>query len=309
MAPNAILVIGAGELGSAILESIANHPSFDRNTSTLTLLLRPSSIHPTSPEKQAQLRRFEDLGIALTPGDIDHDSLELLTRSFSAYATVIQAAGMTSPSGSMTKITQAVLAAGVSLYIPWQHGVDYDIIGREGGQGLFSEQVGVREMLRTQDKTRWLILSCGIFMSFLFEDFWGVVKRLPSGSFQVTALNSWEDWITATTAADIGKITAELLFKPDAPRDQPVFIAGDTLTYAELAGTLRQETGKEVSEEVWPLAYLKEESRKDPDNKLKKYRVVFSEGRGLSWPKNDTWSARNGIEMEDVATWIRASLC
>ena len=306
MIKNSILVIGAGELGTATVDGIVNHPSYDPSSSSLTLMLRPSNNHPATPEKQTKLRRFQDRGVKSTPGDIDHDSLESLTHVFSSYAIVIQAAGMMSPPGTLHKVTQAVLDAGVSLYIPWQHGVDYDVIGRGGGEGLFSEQVGVREMLRAQYKTHWLIVSCGMFMSFLFEEWWGVVTKLPDGGFKVTALNSWEDWITATTAADIGKITAELLFRPDTPRDQPVFIAGDTLTYAGLADTLSKVTGKEVKRDVWPLAYLKEEAKRDPRDKLKKYRIVFSEGKGLSWPMKDTWSAKNGIEMEDVATWARA---
>ena len=303
-----ILVIGAGELGTAILDGLRSHPSFNREKTSLTLLLRASSIQSTSPEKQAQLSYFRDRRINVVSGDIDQDDLNALTDTFSIYTTVIHAAGMTSPPGTQTKITQAVLDAGVKLYIPWQHGVDYDVIGREGGQGMFSEQIGVRETLRAQSNTHWLIISCGMFMSFLFEEFWGVIARHPNGTLKVTALNSWNDMITATTARDIGRCTAELLLRPDMPRDRPVFIAGDTLSYAELAETIERETGKTVLKEVWSLSYLREESKKDPKDQLKRYRVVFSEGRGLSWPKDRTWNAQIGLDMESVSTWVKSSL-
>ena len=171
---------------------------------------------------------------------------------------------------------------------------------------MFSEQIEVREMLRSQKKTQWLIISCGLFMSFLFEDFWGVVTRAANRKLKVTALNSWQDWVTATTARDIGHCTAELLFRPEAPRDSVVFIAGDTMTFSELADTVQEATGEEVERVVWPLEYLREESKNAPNDKLKKYRVVFSEGKGLSWPKEGTWSAQNGIEMESIAEWLRS---
>jgi len=308
MNESSILVIGAGELGLAIVESLAGHPSFDRTTTRLAVLLRGSSLQSTMPEKVSQRQHFHTLNVDLVPGDIDNDSLEVITQTFSAYNSVIHAAGMASPSGTMTKVTKAVLKAGVGFYIPWQHGVDYDVIGREGGQGLFIEQIDVRDMLRAQTRTRWVIISCGIFMSFLFEEFWGVVGRSEDGMIKVTALNSWDDWITTTTADDIGRCTAELLFMKDPPRDKPVYIAGDTLTYAALADIIGRVTGKEVVRDVWSLACLREASKKDPSNKLKKYRVVFSEGQGLSWLKADTWNAKHGIEMEDVAAWVKANL-
>ena len=307
MDKDSMLVIGAGELGTEILECLANHLSFDPSKRTLTVLLRPSSVESASPEKQVQLQHFRDLDIGLTLGDIDHDSLEHLRDIFSSFSTVIHAAGMTSPPGTMTKVTKAVLEARVGMYIPWQHGVDYDVIGREGGQGMFSEQIGVREMLRAQSATHWLIISCGIFMSFLFEDFWGVVSKRADGTIQVNALNSWEDMVTATTARDIGRCTAELLLKPDMPRDQPVYIAGDTMTYSDFAGTVQRESGMDVVREVWPLEYLRAESERCPEDKLKRYRVVFAEGRGVSWPKESSWNAKNNVEMEGFGDWVKAN--
>jgi hypothetical protein len=41
-----------------------------------------------------------------------------------------------------------VLQAGVERYVPWQFGVDYDVVGRGSGQEVFDEQSDVRDMLR-----------------------------------------------------------------------------------------------------------------------------------------------------------------
>jgi len=37
------------------------------------------------------------------------------------------------------KITAAVLHAGVGRYVPWQFGVDYDVVGRGSGQDIWDE--------------------------------------------------------------------------------------------------------------------------------------------------------------------------
>ncbi|KEF54627.1 uncharacterized protein A1O9_09069 [Exophiala aquamarina CBS 119918] len=308
---NSILVLGAGELGHEILTSLVNNRLFNTPSSpaTISLLVRPTSLSNPSSSKVKQQNVYRSQGVRLVPGDIDNQDQLTLTELFRPHTTVIHAGGMNSPAGTITKITCAVLGAGVKLYMPWQHGVNYDAIGREGGEGLFSEQVDVRDILRGQNATDWVILSCGIFMSFLFEEFWGVVGKEVGDDdrerIKVTALNSWDDVITTTTAEDIGRCAAELILDPEAPRNQPVYIAGDTLTYGELADTIQKVTGKEVIKNVWPLDYLREESRKAPEDKLRKYRVVFSEGTGLSWPLEGTWSRTKGFDMERVAGWIK----
>jgi hypothetical protein len=348
-----ILVIGAGELGLAIIHAIVSHRLYSPATTTLTLMLRPRSLSHPSAEKAEQTAHLRGLGVALVPGDIEALALADLTALFrrGMYTAVVHAGGMTLAPGTMVKLTRAVLDAQVPWYMPWQYGVDYDVIGPEAGGGLFREQVAVRELLRGQKTTTesntgmmmmhhhhhhatdWVILSCGIFMSFLFEPFWGVVEveRAPHQTetqtdtqrethtqtqtqppaqvqVRITALNSWDDLITATTAEDIGTCTAEVLFSPDAPVNQPVYIAGETLTYGAFAATLArvlEPRGVAVSRtNVWGLDSLKRESQLDPADKLKRYRVVFAAGRGLSWRKEDTWSARRGIRMMGVEEWV-----
>lgn len=336
-----ILVIGAGELGSAILDALLSHPLYDPSRTTVTLALRPSTLANPDPDRRAQQASYRDKGIALVAADVEAWSEDELATMFrdGGYIAVLHAGGFGVGPGTLVKVTRAVLAASptangsggsgsVEYYVPWQFGVDYDVITRAGGQGMFSEQLDVRDLLRAQSKVDWVIVSCGMFMSFLFEEFWGVVRGERSEQNEneqsdhqtdgqdtdtdkdkdkiiVTALNSWSTQITTTTAADIAKCTANLLYTPDTPINQPVYIAGDTLTYAELADAIARATGRQVVRRVWPLDHLREESRKDPGNLLKRYRVVFAEGKGVSWPQQHTWSAQQGTKMQGVEEFVR----
>ncbi len=51
-----------------------------------------------------------------------------------------------------------------------------------------------------------------------------------------------------------------------------------------------------------------EELAKDPHNAIKKYRVVFAEGKGVSWDMAGTFNAQRGIKVVDVEQWATANL-
>lgn len=306
-----ILIIGLGELGSAIIAALLTHPAYSKDNTPLSVLIRPSTLSNPTPSKSQYHTALRSQPVTLIPSDLNTATEPELTTLFQEhnFRTIIHATGMTRASGTMLKLTRAVLAAKVPLYIPWQFGVDYDVITRRGGQGMFSEQIDVRDLLRSRadnPATNWVIVSNGMFMSFLFEEFWGVVVR-QGGKVKVTALSSWHDTLTLTTAEDIGVCTAEIVFASpnERPTDQAVYIAGDTVTYASLADVLEKVSGKEVVRDVWPLEHLREESSKDPEDLIKRYRVVFAEGKGVSWPMEGTWSARKAMKMEGVEEWVR----
>ena len=89
-------------------------------------------------------------------------------------------------------MVRATLQAGVKRYLPWQFGLDYDAIGRGSGQDLFDEQIDVRDLLRSQQgqegETEWVIVSTGLFLSFLFENGFFVDARDLERRATVTAL-------------------------------------------------------------------------------------------------------------------------
>ncbi|TLS24427.1 hypothetical protein PpBr36_08216 [Pyricularia pennisetigena] len=288
-----ILVLGAGELGDAMLDALTSSPLYSPSLHRISVLIRPETITSTDAAKQARVRAYKAKDISLVGGDLVGAAEADLVSILAPYTTVILASGMTAPPGTQLKICRAALAARAARFVPWQFGVDYDVLGPLAGGGLFAEACEVRSVLRAQDAVRWTVVSCGIFTSFLFEESWGVV--VPQGEgVKVTALGSWEDGITATTAEDIARVTARLVLDPEEDgawsgggregAGPPVYIAGDTLTYADLADLVGRVTGKEVVRECVGRDDLRKTLKQDPDNKLYKYRVVFGGGSGRHHP-------------------------
>lgn len=219
---------------------------------------------------------------------------------------MISALGFVGGPGLQVKIANAALQAKVKKFFPWQFGIDYDVLGRGSAQPLFDEQLDVRDLLRAQNEVKWVIVSTGIFMSFLFEEFWGVVsvdENRKGG--KVKALGSWENAVTVTTPQDIGRLTAEVVFAEEEIVDSVVHVAGDTVSYQRLADVIDKVLGIEVEREVWKIEDLQEELKRDPGDTLKKYRVVFAKGKGVAWKQQDSFNAKKGIAVIDVEAFVR----
>ncbi|KAL1616977.1 hypothetical protein SLS56_011197 [Neofusicoccum ribis] len=325
--PQSILLLGAGELGTSILAALSAHPSL---TSTrLTILLRPSTLaSPTALPRLTHLRSlaapptplsFVPLDLAAPTARAD---LAALIRD-DAYDAVIACTGFAA-SGAADEGTQALAAAAVlaaraqgarvRAFVPWQFGVDYDVVGAGAAGGLMAEQVRVREVLRGQEAVRWVIVSTGMFTSFVFEEFFGVVEGLEGeGEVVVRALGSWETKVTVTAVEDIGRVVADVVAVPVERNDRGgsvVFTAGQTLTYGELADVVEKVVGgrRKVRREEWSLQFLQRELEKDPDSQIKKYRVLFGEGKGVSWEMENTINAERGIATVGVEEWLRKKL-
>lgn len=295
-----ILVLGAGELGMAVLRSLTMYPD-----AAVTVLLRPSTINSPDLAKQRDLAAIRALGVDVLPGDLAAASPAELAGLLRPFDTVINCTGFVGGKGTQLKITHAALDAQVKRYIPWQFGVDYDMCGRGTAQDLFDEQLDVRDLLRGQQETEWIIISTGMFTSFLFEPSFGVIDLAEN---TVHALGSFENAVTVTTAEDIGTLTAKIVFAKPRIKNQVVYTAGDTVTYARLADIVDAVLGRRVDRVEWSVAWLQSELAQDPDNALKKYRVVFADGKGVAWDKADTFNAQQGFETVDVERWLMDSL-
>lgn len=297
MTPSSILVLGAGELGMAVVQALADLAA--PGETRLAVLLRPASLH------SAAANALRARGIEPVAGDLQNDSQSVLAERFAPFDTVICCTGFAAGPGTQRKLARAAIEGGVRRYVPWQFGVDYDLIGRGSPQDTFDEQLDVRDLLRAQHGTQWLIISTGMFTSFLFEPSFGVVDLAQN---TVHALGSWDTAVTVTTPEDIGRLTAHIVLAEPALGNQVVFTAGDTLTYGQLADTVDATLGIRLQREPWPVPRLLAELAKDPDDNLKKYRAVFAQGHGVAWDPAVTFNARHHIAMTDVATWIRQHL-
>jgi hypothetical protein len=302
--PQSILVLGAGELGLPVLRNLARVA--ERSTgSTISVLLRDSTINTQVPEKKREVDELRSLGIQMVAADLVKDSIDQLAEVFAAFDTVIGCAGMVAGRETPMKLATAALRSGVKRYFPWQFGVDFEVIGRGSPQDLFDAQLDVRELLRAQDKTEWVIISTGMFTSFLFEPVFEVVDF---ESDTVNALGSLETSVTLTTPEDIGKLTADIVFFEPRFRNEIVYLSGDTVTYGQVASLLERVLGRPFKRNVWTVPYLMQELEKDPAHHIKKYRAVFAQGRGVSWPKAGTFNERQSIQVTTAEQWARDNL-
>ncbi|KIM99626.1 hypothetical protein OIDMADRAFT_165760 [Oidiodendron maius Zn] len=292
-----ILVLGAGELGTAIVTSLSQLAH--GQATSISVLLRPATISSPSPAQAATISLFKSLKITIVPGDISSNPEELASL-FTHYNVIISCLGFSSGRGSQIKLARAVLAAGVQRYYPWQFGVDYDAIGRGSAQDLFDEQLDVRDLLRRQSATEWVIVSTGLFTSFLFEEYFGVVEWEKG---VVRALGGWENEVTVTTPEDIGKVMVEIVKEEASIRNMVLYTAGETVKYETVADVVEKVKGEKVTRETWSVEQLKRDLESDPDNAVKKYRVVFAEGRGVSWDKEKTYNWQKGIKLESLREW------
>jgi len=294
-----ILILGAGELGLAVLRELAERPA-----AHVSVMLRPSALDAEFTIKHQILEELKTQGIEVITGDVVNDSEQRLAAIFSGFDTLVSCLGFVAGIGTQLKLTRAALQSDIKRYVPWQFGVDYDVIGRESPQDLFDEQLDVRDLLRNQERVQWLIISTGMFTSFLFDPGFGVVDL---NNNTVHALGSWDTAVTVTTPEDIGRLTAAILFEP-ALINQVIYTAGDTLTYGQLADTVDSILKKTVKRIEWTVPSLMADLAAEPTDQIRKYRAVFAQGKGVAWDKARTYNAERGINTTTVAKWIEQHL-
>lgn len=295
-----MLVLGAGELGMAVLRQLMLRRT--DTTESLTVLVSPASLDKPSRE---QARNYDDLRAAhvrLLPFDLaacsDDDLLALLSR----FHTVINCTGFVAGPGTQTRLTNAALRAGVALYFPWQFGVDYDIVGKGSGQPVFDEQYEVRALLRAQTRTEWVIVSTGMFTSFLFQPAFGLVD-MDAGI--VRGLGSWDTRVTVTTPEDIGRLTVEILLERPRIVNKVVHVASDTLSYRDLADLVDEVTGRRFHRELLTIDMLAAELARQPQDSMARYRLGFARGDGMWWDKAGTYNVMRGIPTTDTKAWLQ----
>jgi hypothetical protein len=299
----AILVIGAGELGASVVAALAHHVAEHPGTATITVLLRPPAPG-TDAQRDTRSAELTKMGIAIEHADVATASVAELAAIMMPYHTVISCVGFAAGPGTQLKLAHAALTAAVPRYFPWQFGVDYDEIGRGSAHPLFDEQLDVRDLLRGQRATDWVIVSTGMFTSFLFEPAFGVVDLTAN---TVHALGSWDNEVTLTTPEDIGVLTADIVFAQPRIRNTVVYLAGDTISYRELADIVDRVRKTTVTREEWTTDYLADQLRQDPEDTMRKYRAVFARSNGVAWPKAQSYNVSRGIVTVTAEEWARTS--
>ena len=290
------LVIGTGEVGIAMLDSLYKYREANSQHFKIGALVQP--LHAgigSGPDL-----RFADLTIEAV--DLVAESIENLANVFRKYDTVICCSGFSIGAGMQIKITKAVLEAGVRRYVPWQFGADYDKIGRGSAQPVFDEQLDVRDLLREQSKTHWIIVSTGMITSFLFREDFGVINLSQQ---VIHALGDWQNSLTLTACEDIGALTVEVLFHQPEILDQVVFVSGDTVTFDEIADKMEEVFDVKFERVLWDYQFLEKKLNDEPDNIFNKYRLVFTHP-GVTWPMEVTFNDLNNIPTTGIVEWAKA---
>ncbi|KLJ02389.1 aromatic alcohol reductase [Luteimonas sp. FCS-9] len=293
-----VLVLGAGQLGMAVLRALA--PRMAERRRSVTVVVSPHTLASAMPGDLENLGVLRELGVEVVGFDLAGDPAALQAL-FARYRTVINCTGFVAGPGTQLKITRAALDARVERYFPWQFGVDYDVVGQGSGQPVFDEQYQVRQLLRAQQQTEWVIVSTGMFTSFLFEPAFDVVN-LEAGT--IHGLGTWDTKVTVTTPEDIGRLTTEILLTEPRIANEVVFVAGDTISYGKLAEVIERITGRTFDKTLWTLDKLRADLAQSPGDVMTRYRAAFALGDGMWWDKAGTFNARHGIETVDVAHYL-----
>lgn len=298
-----ILVLGAGQLGAAVLQHLL--PAVSQREGTVCVI-----VSPRARDEQGQLRasthqKYVDAEAKLIPLDIADSTMDALKDQFKEFDTVINCMGFVAGAGTQIKITRAVLEAGVNRYFPWQFGVNYDVVGKGSGQPVWDEQYDVRTLLREQHNTEWIIISTGMFTSFLFEPAFDVVNL---SARTINALGGWDTQVTVTSPEDIGRLTTDIYLHQPRIANEVVFVAGETTSYGELTETVERVTQQTFVKKVLTLPTLLEELQASPDDQMLRYRAAFARGDGMWWPMNDTWNVQNNIPTQNIAAWLKSSI-
>ncbi|AXR06058.1 aromatic alcohol reductase [Salinimonas sediminis] len=298
-----ILIMGAGQLGLAVLNAL--HADVALLNGDITVLVSPASLNTDKTPTNPTLRILAEQGVKFTALDlaaIDHNSLVAF---FAKFNTVVSCTGFVAGPGTQIKITRAVLEANVARYFPWQFGVDYDVVGKGSGQPVFDEQYEVRTMLRQQVTTEWVIVSTGMFTSFLFEPAFDVVN-LEQG--YINALGSWGNKLTVTAPEDIGQLTATIMLATPRIINEVVFVAGDTISYAELAKIVDNVSSMRIKRNLLPVDWLHRQLAKKPEDQMLRYRAAFALGEGMWWDIEKTFNYKNAIETQNTTQWLATHL-
>ncbi|SHM50856.1 NmrA-like family protein [Chitinophaga jiangningensis] len=296
---NSFLVIGTGEVGLSMLQGLYDYQEKHQLDLNIAALVQPDAAVMLDFEQNTTFR-----DVHLEAVDLVTSSVAELAKVFGRYDTVICCSGFSIGQGMQVKITEAVLQGGVRRYVPWQFGVDYDQIGRGSAQPVFDEQLDVRDLLRAQDKTQWVIVSTGMITSFLFREDFGVISLETK---TIHALGDWNHSLTLTSCEDIGKLTVQILFHQPEFVNEVVFVSGETATFTQIAERVEEVFDTTFERVLWSREYLSSALQQDPDNVFNKYRMVFTHP-GVKWPMEKTFNYHVQIPTIGIVDWAKKNL-
>lgn len=120
----------------------------------------------------------------------------------------------------------------------------------------------------------------------------------------INALGGWDNKVTVTSPEDIGKLTTEILLESPRIINEVVYVAGDTISYGELAEIVDNISNKPIKRNIFTLNWLQNELAKNADNQMLRYRAAFALGDGMWWNIDKTYNFKKGIEVQNTEQWL-----
>lgn len=72
------------------------------------------------------------------------------------------------------------------------------------------------------------------------------------------------------------------------------------MSFAEVADKVSFAAGVKVDKELWDITSLVNDLKANPNDGMRKYRVVLAESTGVAWEKDISWNAIRSIHMKTV---------
>lgn len=138
--------------------------------------------------------------------------------------------------------------------------------------------------------------------SFIFVPEFGPVDLKAR---TLRALGSWDIRLSVTTPRDIGRVAAGIVYEPHDIHSRVVFVAGDTVSYGDVADLVERRFGGQWKRELWDMQTLQLRLEANPDDGMVKYQNVFGAGKGVAWDLADTLNAQRGMEMQTVEDYLQ----
>lgn len=288
-----VLVVGTGNVGGSVLRSLSSSTFKDRVAASV--LVRPASLQDST--KSAKLEQFRSAGVQILSGD-STDSVDSLTALLQGFHTVISALAVVEPDPQFN-LLEAAKRAGVQRFIPSEFSIDTEAAGPGHAlEVLYAPKQPIREALQ-QSGLDYLFITPGLYAELLLSPFAGV--DLAQGV--VTAPGSFDTTVTVTSHADIGRLTAHLLFS-DLHRTK-VRLAGDVVTYTQIADAVDQVTGSKVQRRVWSVEDI-DRAIAAKQGLIKAAVAKFcANGTGAHWPLSEAWNHQQGLPTGNLVEYVR----
>ena len=59
-----------------------------------------------------------------------------------------------------------------------------------------------------------------------------------------------------------------------------------------------------MQRDLWTVTQLQDELAQKPTAPLRKYRLIFAEGRGVAWPEKKTFNWQRAVLVKNTEQWL-----